>query len=83
MPESLMEYWHWFLRLHNRRPAGMGVSSIPYSEMDAFFRMQGISPEPFEIEILELFDGIALRIIGEQMQKEQQRQQQKQKKPSR
>ena len=51
--------------------------------MDAFFRMQNYFSEPFEIEILELFDGIALRIIGEQMQKEQQRQQQKQKKPSR
>ena len=77
MPESLMEYWHWFLRLHNRRPSGMGVCSIPFSEMQAFFSMLGISPEPYEVEIIEMFDSIAMRIISEQLNKEQQKQQKK------
>ncbi len=80
MPESLLEYWHWFLRLHNHRPAGMGVASIPYSEMQSFFNLMGVSPEPYEIEIIEMFDSIALRIIRNQMDKKQERLEQKQKK---
>lgn len=73
----MKEYWHWFLRLSNRRPSGMGVSSIPYSEMLAFFELIGIVPESYEIEVIEAFDRIAMKHYSEQQEKEQKKAKQK------
>ena len=71
LPECMQEYWGWFIRLSNRRPSGMGVSSIPYSEMLAFFELMGIVPETYEIDIIEMFDRIALKHYQKQQEKEQ------------
>lgn len=49
----------------------MGMSSIPYSEMLAFFELIGVSPDPCEIEVIELFDRVAMKIYSEQQEKEQ------------
>lgn len=76
----MQDYWQWFLRLHNHRPVGMGLSAIPYSEMQAFFNLNGIHLDPYEIEVIEVFDNIALRVLSKQSEKEQQRAQAKQKK---
>ena len=53
LPDCMREYWIWFIRLSNRRPSGMGISAIPYSEMLAFFELMGIVPDPVEIEVIE------------------------------
>lgn len=71
LPDSMRDYWIWFNRLSNHRPSGMGISSIPYTEMKAFFDLMGIIPEPYEIEIIELFDRIAIKHYQEQQRKEQ------------
>ena len=49
----------------------MGISSIPYSEYVAFFKLIGVDPDPFEIEILEVFDSIAMKHFSKQQEKEQ------------
>ena len=77
LPNCMAEYWHWFTRLSNRRPSGMGVSAIPYSEMLAFFELLGIVPDQFEIEILEMFDHIAMKHYVKQQEKEQAKAKQK------
>lgn len=78
LPESCEHVWVWFMRLHNTRPAGMGVSSISYSEMMGFFYLEGIKPLPWEIRLLNQLDNIAV----EHMIKEQEKHQKKaQKKP--
>lgn len=69
LPECMKEYWHWFLRLSNRRPSGMGVSTIPYSEMLAFFELIGIVPEPYEIDVIEAFDRVAMNHFNKQQEK--------------
>lgn len=71
LPDCMQEYWSWFCRLSNRRPSGMGVSAIPYSEMLAFFELLGVVPEPYEIHVLELFDSIAIKHYQKQQEKEQ------------
>lgn len=73
----MQEYWSWFLRLHARRPSGMGVTAIPYSEMLAFFELIGVTPDSSEIEVLEMFDRIAIKAFSEQQEKEQKRNQAK------
>ena len=58
----------------------MGISEISYTEMKAFFDLHGIDPETYEIEILEMFDRIAVKHFNKQQEKEQARQKQKPKK---
>lgn len=67
----MQEYWHWFLRLSNRRPTGMGISAISYSEMLSFFELIGVVPESYEIEVIEAFDRVALKHYAKQQEKEQ------------
>lgn len=65
----MLEYWTWFSKLNNRRPAGMGVSPIMYSEMKAFFELNNLNPDPYEIEVIEIFDRIALKAYSDQQEK--------------
>lgn len=60
----------------------MGVSAIPYSEMLAFFDLIGVTPDSSEIEVLEMFDRIAIKAFSEQQEKEQKRNQAKSSKKS-
>ena len=71
LPECMQEYWMWFIKLSNKRPSGMGISAIPYSEMLAFFELMGITPEIYEIEVLEAFDRIAMNHYQKQQEKQQ------------
>ena len=80
LPEGMQEYWNWFIRMSNRRPSGMGVSAIPYSEMLAFFQLLGITPELYEIEVIEMFDCIAIKHYQKQQEKEQAKAKQQSKK---
>jgi len=66
----MKEYWNWFLRLSNRRPSGMGISAISYTEMRNFFELINVSPESYEIEIIEAFDRVAMRHYSKQEEKE-------------
>jgi len=71
LPKCMEEYWQWFLKLSNRGPSGWGVSAIPYSEIRAFFELIGVVPEPYEVEIIEAFDRVAINHYSKQQEKEQ------------
>lgn len=58
----------------------MGVSEIPYTEMKSFFELMSIEPELYEIEIIEMFDRIAMEHYAKQQEKEQKKAQAKPKK---
>jgi len=77
LPESMKECWHWFLRLNRKRPAGMGISEIPYSEIKSFFDLIGLKPELYELELIEAFDRIAMESFAKQQEKEQAQQEAK------
>lgn len=79
LPSNMQEYWLWFIRLSNRRPSGMGVSAIPYSEMLAFFELIGVVADPIDIEIIEMFDRVAMKHYQKQQEKEQAKAKQKSK----
>lgn len=71
MPESLVNCWLWFIDLHKTRSSGFGIAAIQYSEIHSYFNLLQIQVEPWEIELIKLFDGIALPIISEQQAKNQ------------
>ena len=74
LPDCMRECWNWFLRLNRKRPVGMGISEIPYTEMKSFFDLHGIEPESHEIEMIEVFDRIAVKSFTESQEKEQRQQ---------
>ena len=62
LPSSAMYAWTYFLRLHNtRQSGGFGVFfAISYQEMLAFFTLEQVVPEPYELELIRVWDRIAL-----------------------
>lgn len=66
LPSSCEEVWSWFLNLHESRSSnGFGVNPIPYSDIDAFFRLKQIQPELWEIDLLKRLDRETLAVYAE------------------
>lgn len=38
----------------------MGIASITYQEMQAYFNLKSIEPDPIDIELISMFDSIAV-----------------------
>lgn len=51
LPNAAQYAWTYFLRLHQTRQTGGfgGFFAISYSEMLAFFTLENIQPEPYEL----------------------------------
>lgn len=62
LPLAAQYAWTYFLRLHNTRQAGGfgGFFAISYQEMLAFFTLEQVTPEPYELELIRVWDRIAL-----------------------
>ena len=70
LPETMREYWQWFLDLNATRLQGMGgVSSIQYLEMTAYFNLNSIEVEPQEVQIIKMLDSVAIAASREQEEK--------------
>lgn len=70
LDELFYECWSWFLRLHQRRTSnGFGVNYILHSELLAFFKLLQYIPQQWELELLELFDSVAMDEISKQQEK--------------
>jgi hypothetical protein len=81
LDDMFYEVWGWFLRLHNKRSSnGFGVNPLQYSEIESFFRLQSYMPQAWEIEIINILDGVALDAYSEQQEKAERAKQAKQKK---
>lgn len=62
LPIAARFAWVYFLHLHNTRQSGGfgGFFAINYQEMLAYFTLEQITPEPYEIELIRVWDRIAL-----------------------
>ena len=49
----------------------MGISAISFVEMQSFFALYWITPDVEEVDMIRLFDRVALKIMQEQNEKEQ------------
>ena len=73
MPDSLLHCWHWFLDLNSTRNTGFGVSPITFIEIEAYFKLYQMEVEPWEVEIIKVFDRIAMEVLAEQQAKDEKR----------
>lgn len=72
LDEMFYEVWGWFLKLHSRRSSsGFGVNPISYQEIESFFRLQAYFPHSWEVDIIHLFDDVAMQHYANEAKKEQ------------
>lgn len=69
LPSVFNDVWHWFLMLNSSRTSSMSVNPIAFSEMQAFFDLMQINPLPWEIEILKIFDNVAMKHYSKELDK--------------
>lgn len=62
-PPAARALWHAFVELAGARPAGMGVSAIPFGELEAWQRLHGVRFTPWEVETIVAMDHAALNVL--------------------
>ena len=71
LPSAAQFAWTYFLRLNQTRQSGGfgGFCAISYQEMLAFFTLEGVYPEPYELELIRVWDRIALEHFSKEQEK--------------
>lgn len=62
--------WGWFIQLSARRGGGFGPAPLSYQEVDAWARLMGLDPTPWEIQQIMTIDDIQLKVSYEQQKNE-------------
>lgn len=72
LPASAQFAWSYFLRLNQTRQVGGfgGFCAISYQEMLAFFTLEGVEPEGYELELIRIWDRIALEHFAKEQEKQ-------------
>jgi hypothetical protein len=62
LPMAAHFAWSYFLRLSQTRQSGGfgGFSAISYQEMLAFFTLEQTFPEPYELELIRVWDRMMI-----------------------
>ena len=71
LPMAAHFAWSYFLRLNQTRQSGGfgGFSAISYQEMLAFFTLEDVSPEPYELELIRVWDKVWLEHHNKEKEK--------------
>lgn len=69
LPLQFKYVWEDFLMLSSSRPAGFGISPISFSEIKAYADLNGFEFEPWEVQVIKLFDNKALSHYSKQQAK--------------
>lgn len=68
--KGLEQVWFWFLQLNSQRGSnGFGINSLSNQEIWSFFQLEGIRPEPWEVDLIRQFDRVALKELHRQQEK--------------
>ena len=70
LPSAAQFAWTYFLRLNQTRQSNGfgGFFAISYQEMLAFFTLEQLFPEPYELELIRVWDKIALEHFSKQQE---------------
>lgn len=70
LPENGAYLWEWFCELSSGRGNnGFGPLPLSWADMDAWARLTGNCPEPWETAILRSMDGVFLAVCHEEQAK--------------
>jgi hypothetical protein len=62
LPDETAHLWGWFLDLNGTRSAGFTINPIGWSDIHAYFQLQRIRPDGWEIATLRALDDAYLSI---------------------
>lgn len=60
LPEETAHIWDWYRSLSGARSAGLSINAISWSDMGAYFHLNRIHPDVWEVEALRALDGAFL-----------------------
>lgn len=66
LPYCLRHLWEWFGELADARSGGMGPGPITFQDIDAWARLTGRHPTPWEVSVIRQLDGLWLSIMPDQ-----------------
>jgi len=70
LPSCLFNVWNWFLQLNSQRTSnGFGLNPITNQDMWFFFQLEGIEPDPWELNLIRQFDRVVLEVYSKQQEK--------------
>ena len=71
LPMAAHFAWSYFLRLNQTRQSGGfgGFCAISYQEMLAFFTLEDVLPEPYELELIRVWDKVWLEHQNKEQEK--------------
>ena len=71
LPSAAQFAWTYFLRLNQTRQSGGfgGFCAISYQEMLAFFILVVVLPEPYELELIRVWDRMWLEHHNKEQEK--------------
>lgn len=61
LPEVAWHVWEWFLQLSGSRQSGI-AGPVPLSNLEilAFFQLEGVSPDGWELQAIRALDRVAM-----------------------
>lgn len=68
-PPALEYLWGWFLDIGSTRGGGYGPAPITYPDIDAWARLTGNDPTPWEVRMLRRIDNAYMAFQAERMEK--------------
>lgn len=72
LPPAARRIWQTFVRLSARRGGtGFGPAPIGWIDLDAYQRMTGIRLSPWQIEMIEMLDGLYLGAVAKNVKSPQ------------
>lgn len=57
VPVETEYLWNWYLDLAAQRQAGFSVNALAWSDVEAYFRLRGMSPAWWEVDTIRQIDA--------------------------
>lgn len=69
LPSEYIKVWEDFINLSSSRPSGFGISPISYTEIMNYSILMGVELEPWEVQVIKVFDRVTIEEINKQNKK--------------
>lgn len=71
LPDVFRYIWQDFLMLNSARTSnGFGVNPLQYSEILSYGTLQGITFQPWEVEVLRVLDNTVMQVYADKQKQE-------------
>jgi len=69
LPPEFTKVWEDFINLSSSRQSGFGISPLSYTEIKNYGDLMGIEFEPWEVNMIKLFDRVTVAEVNKQQEK--------------